>query len=76
VALPLAFDLTKDSTIASRVSPSLPVHLVERLAGGVLIQAFETLVTGDEDKYRESAHLLGLSSVWELAPARTARRRR
>jgi len=47
---------------------ALPVHFAERVGSGAIIQVFEDLVNGYEDRYREAAHALGLKSVWELRP--------
>jgi hypothetical protein len=45
---------------------ALPVHWAEELASGVLIQVFEDLWTGYEDKYFEAAERLGLTCLWQL----------
>lgn len=47
---------------------ALPVHHAERVDGGALVQVFEDLHMGYQDKYVQAAHALGLRAVWELRP--------
>jgi hypothetical protein len=46
---------------------ALPAYHTERIGSGALVQVFEDLVNGHEDKYKATAHALGLRSVWELS---------
>ncbi len=47
---------------------ALPVHHAERMGAGALVQVFEDLHMGYQDKYEQAAHALGLRAVWELNP--------
>jgi hypothetical protein len=58
--------LTYSSKLKGVDLSALPVHLAEELASGVLIQVFEDLWTGHEDKYFEAAARLGLGCLWKL----------
>jgi hypothetical protein len=71
---PLTF--TKEKAVIERMNDKVPVHYVERVADGLLIQVFDNLVTGQEATYREAAHALGLKSIWELKPPRPRRSKR
>jgi hypothetical protein len=51
---------------AEETLAGLPVHRLLRARNGLIVQTFEDLWTGDEARYDEAAHRLGLTSFWEV----------